>query len=244
MARYVPTFLVLALLVGSAAAFAVTERLKLEPSPITGTLVDKTFSPVCDCPTDRAKISFRLRKPETITVDLLDSANRSVRTLVNRKHHPVGRVTLHWNGKDESGAVVADGLYRPRVRLQAHGRTIVLPNPIRVDTMKPVVTLVAVHPTAFSPDGDGRRDRIRVSYRVSERAHVSLLVRGKRRVLGRGTALKGALDWFGRARGGTPLRAGTYAVSLVARDPAGERVAAFRAGSRGDPVHPARQAVH
>ena len=144
-----------------------------------------------------------------------------MRTLVKRRHHPIGRVTLRWNGKDESGAVVTDGLYRPRVRLQAHGRTIVLPNPIRVDTTKPVITLVTVHPTAFSPDGDGRRDRIRVSYRVSERAHVSLLVNGKRHVLGRGTPLKGALDWFGRARGGTPLRAGTYAVSVRARDLAG-----------------------
>ena len=37
-----------------------------------------------------------------------------------------------------------------------------LPNPIRVDTTKPVITLVAVKPTVFSPDGDGRRDRIRV----------------------------------------------------------------------------------
>ena len=37
--------------------------------------------------------------------------------------------------------------------------------------------------------------------RVSERARVSLLVNGKQRVLGRGTPLKGALDWFGRARG-------------------------------------------
>ena len=220
MARYVPTILVLALLVGSAAAFAVTERLKLEPSPIAGTLVDKTFSPVCDCPTDRAKISFRLRKPETMTVDLLDSSDHSVRTLVVHKHAPVGRLTLHWNGRDDSGQVVADGLYRPRVRLQAHGRTIVLPNPIQVDTTKPVVALRGVNPTVFSPDGDGRRDRIRVYYTVSERARASLLVNGKQRVLGRLMPLKGTLDWFGR-RDGHPYRPGTYRIAVVAVDRAG-----------------------
>jgi hypothetical protein len=35
-----------ALIVASAAAFAITERLKLTPSPIVGTRVTKTFSPV------------------------------------------------------------------------------------------------------------------------------------------------------------------------------------------------------
>jgi len=220
VARYVPTILVLALLVGSAAAFAVTERLKLEPSPITGTLVDKIFSPVCNCPTDRAKISFRLRKAGTITVDLLDSGDHSVRTLVRHKHEPVGRLTLHWNGRDDEGDVVADAVYRPRVRLQSHGRTIVLPNPIRVDTTKPVITVRAVNPTVFSPDGDGRRDRIRVYYTVSERARVRLLVNGKQRVLSRRMPLKGTLDWFGR-QDGRSFRPGTYAISVVAVDRAG-----------------------
>ena len=51
--RVLSTVLVLGLLVGTAAAFAVTERLKLVPSPIIAPKVTEAFSPVCDCPTTR-----------------------------------------------------------------------------------------------------------------------------------------------------------------------------------------------
>ena len=42
------------LLAATAAAFAITERLKLTPSPILGTRVSKTFSPICRCATGSA----------------------------------------------------------------------------------------------------------------------------------------------------------------------------------------------
>ena len=58
LSRWPRLLLVLALLGATAAAFAVTERLKLERSPITGTHVDRIFSPVCDCARDVASISF------------------------------------------------------------------------------------------------------------------------------------------------------------------------------------------
>ena len=45
MARILPTLLVLALLGCTAAAFAVTEGLKLEKSPISKTVVDKVVAP-------------------------------------------------------------------------------------------------------------------------------------------------------------------------------------------------------
>ena len=83
MGRRLPQLLVvLGLLGATAAAFAVTERLKLEKSPITGTRVDKVFSPVCECARDIAVISFRLRRRSIITVDMLDSSGNPVRTLV------------------------------------------------------------------------------------------------------------------------------------------------------------------
>ena len=79
LARWPQLLVVLALLGATAAAFAVTERLKLERSPVTGTRVDHVFSPVCECARDVAVISFRLRRPETVTVDILDKDGRSVR---------------------------------------------------------------------------------------------------------------------------------------------------------------------
>jgi len=73
VARLPQILIVLVLLGATAAAFAVTERLKLERSPVTGTRVDRLFSPVCECARDVAVISFVLRKSGQITVDVLDS---------------------------------------------------------------------------------------------------------------------------------------------------------------------------
>src|SRR5205085_6293313 len=58
LGRFLPAVLVVALLGGSAAAFAVTERLKLVRSPIWRTQVGKVVSPGTG---RRASIRFRLR---------------------------------------------------------------------------------------------------------------------------------------------------------------------------------------
>jgi hypothetical protein len=226
--RLPQTLIVLALLGATAAAFAVTERLKLEKSPITGTRVDKVFSPVCECARDVSVISFRLRRGGTVTVDLLDSSGRSVRTLVRNRREQAGRVSYTWDGRNDANRVVAEGIYRPRVRLRQHGRTIVLPNPIRVDTTAPTITLLRVFPRVFSPDGDGSADRITAEYEIDEPARAMMLVNGERRVLSRFRETEGRLVWFGRI-GGRPVRPGEYEIRLRAFDRAGNRSARTRA---------------
>jgi hypothetical protein len=219
---------VLVLLGATAAAFAVTERLKLERSPVTGTKVDKVFSPVCECARDVAVVSFVLRRGETVTVDVLDAGGDSVRTLVSKRREPKGRVSYTWDGRDDFDHVVTEGVYRPRVQLERNGRTIVLPNPIRVDTTEPRITLVRVFPRVFSPDGDGRGDRVTAVYRIDERAWAGMLVDDRRRVLSRFRRTEGTLVWFGRI-GGRAVRPGTYEIRLRAIDRAGNRSARTRA---------------
>jgi hypothetical protein len=228
MSRLPQTLIVFALLGATAAAFAVTERLKLEKSPITGTRVDKIFSPVCECARDVAEISFRLRGNQVVTVDMLDSDRRSIRTLVRNRRERAGRVTYTWDGRDDEGRIIPEGLYRPRVRLRAHGRTIVLPNPMRVDTTAPRIELVRVTPRVFSPDGDGRRDRVTASYEIDEPARAMMLVNGRRRVLARFRDTEGRLTWFGRVDGSS-VPPGTYEIRLRAFDRAGNRSARTRA---------------
>jgi hypothetical protein len=222
VARLPQTLIVLVLLVATAAAFAVTERLKLERSPITGTRVDRLFSPVCECARDVAVISFVLRERSVVTVDVLDAGGASVRTLVRERDEVRGRVSYIWDGRDEADRVVAEGRYRPRVQIEEHGRTIVLPNPIRVDTTAPRVRFTEVSPRVLSPDGDGRSDRVTATYQVDERARAMLLVDGTRRVLGRFRPHSGRLVWFGRING-RPVRPGTYELRLRAFDRAGNR---------------------
>ena len=228
MAWWLRLVLVLVLLGATAAAFAVTERLKLERSPITGTQVDKVFSPVCECARDVAVISFVLRRRETVTLDILDKNRRSIRTVVRDQREPGGRAFFTWDGRDNLDRVVAEGVYRPRVQLERHGRTIVLPNPIRVDTTAPTVLLVRVFPRVFSPGSDGNRDRVTASYRIDERARAIMLVDGRQRVQSKFPRLEGQLVWFGRVNGST-VRPGTYEIRLRAVDRAGNRSVRTRA---------------
>jgi len=219
--RFAPAALVAALLVATAAAFAYTERLKLTPSPILGTLVPtKVFSPVCECPTDTAQITFRLRRRDRVTATIVDQQGDVIRTLVTDQPEARGSVTLFWDGRDDLGEVVRDGSYRARVKLALNRRTIVLPNPMGVDTTPPRVEVLGITPRLFSPDGDGRADRVLVRYRVDEPARGILYVDGRRRVVTYRKPHEGTIVWNGRTDG-TALPVGVYRLSVDARDPAG-----------------------
>jgi hypothetical protein len=229
VARFAPAALVAALLVATSAAFVVTEKLKLTRNPIVGPRVDKIFSPVCDCATDTASITFRLRKPDHVTVEMIDAHGDVVRELARRR--PQGRtaVSYVWDGRDSDGRVVEEGSYRPRVHLDEARRTIVMPNPIRVDVTPPRVLSFTARPLVISPDGDGRADRASITYVVSERAVVELYVDGARAIRKLGTRPRGTMSWAGVA-GGEPLPQGVYTLRLVARDVAGNL--GPRSGSR------------
>lgn len=220
VARYAPVALVATLLVTTAVAFVYTEKLKLTPNPILGTRVDKTFSPVCDCDTSAASIFFRLRGGDLLTAEMIDSGGDVVRELVRNRPEREGPVTIVWDGRDDTGRIVAEGAYRPRIHLERERRTIVLPNPIAVDTTPPVVQLVSLRPRVFSPDGDHRADAVVARYRVDEPAGALLYVDGLQRVRKRGQLREGKIAWFGRV-GGEPVAPGVYRVSVGARDRAG-----------------------
>lgn len=220
MARFWPVALVAVLLAATGAAFVYTESLKLTPSPILGTRVDKVFSPVCDCDTDVAEIFFRLRSGDRLSVEIVAARGRVVRELVREEPTPRGPVTVYWNGRDDADEVVPDGGYRPRVHLERQRRTIELPNTIEVDTVPPETALAFLRPLVFSPDGDGRSDRVVAGYRLSEPASARLYVDGVQRVQKRGRQTEGTIAWFGLV-GGEPFAPGSYRVTLGARDPAG-----------------------
>jgi hypothetical protein len=222
--RVVSTLLVVALLGGTAAAFAVTQGLKIERSPILAPRIDKVFSPVCDCATRLATIQFRLRKPDRVRLEIVGD-DHVVRTLVPGQRLRRGTVTYTWNGRDDAGRFVQQGVYKPRVHLTDQHRTIDLPNEMKVDTTAPRITLVSLSPRALSPDRDGRGDRVVVSYRTSEPAHGILLVDGRRAVFTRRQLERSSLDWNGRLAG-TTLSPGIHRLQLAAEDRAGNVSAA------------------
>lgn len=215
MARILPTLLVLGLLGGTAAAFAVTEGLKLEKSAITNTKVSKIVAPDSGS-NSTASIQFLLRKPDRLTVEIVNGSGEVVRTLARSRSARRGTQLFIWNGRDNAGKVVPDGTYRPRVHLAREHRTILLPNPIRMDATPPLVRLVSVSPRRFSPDGDFQREHVRIHYQTSERARVILYVDGDRRTTVKRYLRAGKLDWGGRAARG--LRPGPHLIRLRAYD--------------------------
>ena len=221
MRRNATLLVVLALLAGSAAAFAVAEHLKLEKSPVAGPDIDKVFSPICDCPQQRAAIAFRLRKTDRLTLSLLDSEGKEIRTLVDHVPTTRGRHAFFWNGRNDDGRLVPEGSYRPKVELGNADRTIVLPNPIRVDVTRPSVDVLSVKPRTISPDGDGYGDVARIRYRANERARATLLVEGWPRVVSRSRRPLGQLEWLAGGSGVRRLPPGAYRLAVRVEDLAG-----------------------
>ena len=196
------------LLGATAAAFVVTERLKLEPSPITHVFVTKVFSPTCECDTDLGVIAFRLRRANRVTLSIADKGRRTIRTLVGPIARHRGEFSATWDGRDADGAVVPDGVYRPLVHLRH--RTILMPNVIRVDTTPPRIRVHSVAPRVLVPG-----KRLRVRYSLSEPAHAYVFLNGRKIVVGRSTQQLWKVEWPVRAR------PGRYYVTVAARDVAG-----------------------
>jgi FlgD Ig-like domain len=213
--RLFSTALLVALLGATAVVFVVTEGLKLEPSPVTKVFVTKIFSPTCECGTNFALVHFRLRKPDRMTLAIVDGGDRVVRTLVGPVNRKKGPVNASWDGRDEAGSVVTDGDYLPRVHLRH--RTILMQNRIRVDTKPPVVKLRHVGPRVVEPG-----QSLKVRYLVNEPARIRVFLNGRRVVRGRSTRLKWKVEW--EARG----RPGKYRLTVAARDIAGNLSRATR----------------
>jgi len=232
LARVLSTATVLGLLAATAVAFAITERAKLTLSPIASTKVTKIFSPAAyDAAHRTASIAFRLRTAERVTVWIEDRAGTRVRTLLPARPERRGaRLDLAWDGFADDGELVPDGSYRPVVKLETSHRTIVLPNPIAVDTKPPRISVPhPLHPI-LSPDGDRHGDVFRVRYRVNEPAHAILYLRvdAHERQIEFTLSKKptGELEWNGKVPVGDgyrPARPGAYLLSVAAQDTAGNR---------------------
>src|SRR5207249_5145216 len=142
--------------------------------------------PVCECESQAAKIQFSLRRADHLRIAIrLDGREL---TIANGEFAE-GLVHARWNGRDAASAVVPDGIYYPVVHMLRAQRTIDLPNPIRVDTNPPSITVTGLR-------SNGRR--LSVSYRASEPAHAIRILDGRRAVYPSYTLRRSHFTWFGR----------------------------------------------
>jgi hypothetical protein len=216
--RVLSTVSLLGLLVATAAAFAITEHLKLEKSPISVTGISGLFSPVCDCLTRSASVGIKLRHTGHVTVTIADADGNQVATIapdVLMQAHE--ERAFPWDGRTDAGALVPDGVYYPWVKLQR--RTFRFINKITVDTVPPKVTSavrVKRTPTFFA----GRGRSVAIRYTFSEKAHAVVYFRDRQIILGHKTATTFKIKWSGRIDQRS-LPAGRYVLSVGAVDLAG-----------------------
>ena len=231
MQRVLTTVTLLGLLVATAAAFAITEHLKLIKSPVFGTLVSKALSPVCDCSTNKATIRIRLRHPDRVTVTVVDAAGHRVAIARVARDGAVAKgvsmaarrpMSFVWDGRTSAGAVAPDGVYHPWVHLGAARRTFRFTNRIVVDTKAPrVLSASGAKAVLFAAPGRS----IAIHYDFGSEANPVVYLGSRQIIRGRATRERDKVKWEG-ALDGRSLPAGTYVLSIGARDEAGNETPA------------------
>ncbi len=220
MQRVLSTVVLLGLLVATAAAFAITEHLKLVRSPVYGTLVSKTLSPVCGCARGKATIRIKLRRGDDVTLTILDRQRRVVRTLADGRYLPRGPAVFVWNGLTDAGTRAPDGVYQPQIHLARQHWTIPFPNRIVLDTRPPRVLAATLGRDVVSPDGDGIGDSVKIAYRLDSHAHALVYLGTTRLIRSRFARPRDSVTWYGKV-GGVALKPGVYQLAIGAVDLAG-----------------------
>lgn len=124
------------LVVVTVVAFAVAQSFKGEPLVLDKLRITGAFTPNGDGIRDRARIRFRLTRPDRVNVEIVDARGKLVRNLArNRELRDFRFFTFRWAGHTLTGAAAPPGRYRLRVRMLGEdrnlliGRAIVLSRP-------------------------------------------------------------------------------------------------------------------
>ncbi|HEY4280435.1 MAG TPA: N,N-dimethylformamidase beta subunit family domain-containing protein [Conexibacter sp.] len=223
------------LVIATLGAFVVTQKLKSSPPLIVRAHASVVFSPTTDesGKPHRAFISFWIERGDTISISIVDSSGRIVRTVADGVNLPTRvRKTWWWDGRTNDGRLAPDGFYRARVAMLHQGRTADLPGiEIGLDTTPPKPRVVSVSPEgrsgpAFLPQA-GVHD-VTVAFRGTEGRQARLQVwrtdLPRPRVVAQQTIPAGTdtVRWDGTVDG-RPAPAGTYLMGLLVFDRSGNR---------------------
>jgi FlgD Ig-like domain len=219
------------LVVATIAAFLVTQQLKSEfPLVLRFAAEPKRFSPNGDGVRDRARLGFDLTERARVRFSVMDSEGNEVRRLVDDRElrGSTKRSIRHrfwWDGRDDDGRRVPDGVYRMRVARRDEGRVIDSLKEITVDTRPPRVRLAAASPGVIAPGEPGQRPRVELRYvgppNQAPEFRVFRTDDGPPRVVLRFRGRGRSAFWDGRLRDGRPAVAGDYAFTVRVRDHAG-----------------------
>jgi hypothetical protein len=220
------------LVVATVAAFFVTQQLKSEtPLVLRFAAQPKQFSPNADRYRDTTEVGFDLSEPAAVTFSIMDGEGNEVRRIVdNRALAGDEKHRFRWNGRDDDGGLVPDGVYRMRVVRRDEGRVIDSTKRIRIDREPPGVDIVSAQPGVIAPGEPGQSPEVTIKYRgPANRAPEFRVFRtdgaGKPQVVRRFRGQGNSGVWHGEVATGPdetgPAPDGEYAFTVSVRDKAG-----------------------
>jgi flagellar hook assembly protein FlgD len=134
-----------ALIVVTAGAFVQAQLVKKDDLILDRVrATPRDFSPNGDGRRDVAYFRFRLTRPDTADVLVVDEAGKVVRTLA--RNRPLGTyryLVFSWDGRTDAGELAPPGAYRPRVILHRQDRDLLLGKELHLRHPPPVVEIEA-----------------------------------------------------------------------------------------------------
>lgn len=180
--------------------------------------VPEAVSPNGDGQADTTAVTYSISAPANVSVEIVDAAGAVVAMVVDRVWTRAGpQVTT------VDPAALPDGSYSIVVTARtAAGAVVQKVVPLSVNR---TLGLVTVAPTAFSPNADGRKDRLTLAFELTTVADVRVRIEREGRWVA--TPVIDAFEtgtqqvlWDG-ARATGPLRDGAYEAVVEAATPAG-----------------------
>ncbi|MDR1909191.1 MAG: OmpA family protein [Spirochaetaceae bacterium] len=177
---------------------------------------ERIFSPDGDGSKDTIVIAETGSWEELWEADIWDSQGNKVKSFTLRETE---LANIEWDGTDDAGRIVGDGVYQYRVRATDRAlntEEAALEN-IIISTIQPTVNL-AVADAWFSPNGDGAKDLMTVIVGLPVREGITgweFQIRDRNDTVRRTLAVSGSppperIDFDGLDDSGAPLAEGTY----------------------------------
>ncbi|MGH3065292.1 MAG: N-acetylmuramoyl-L-alanine amidase [Gaiellaceae bacterium] len=194
---------------GGAAPTLAIEAASAQPEAI---------SPNADGQADSAALTYRLSTAANVTVEIADPVGGVVATLIDRVWTGAGQHTVPIDGTS-----LADGRYG--IVITARTAAGVSVQSVPSLTVSRTLGAVTATPAAFSPNADGRRDRLVVAFLLTAAADVRIRIERDGRWVASplsASFLPGPqrFVWDG-ARAAGALRDGEYEAIVEAQDSAG-----------------------
>lgn len=114
------------------------------PPELTVSASQSLISPNGDRDRDATTLNYTLSDDATVRIDVLDSTGHVVRTLLRGETQPAGQGFATWDGTNDSGQRVDDGLYQIQVSAQGAAREASRSALVEVDTTPPTLQLVNI----------------------------------------------------------------------------------------------------